>query len=340
MRPLDRVLCALDKDMPDIVPCMPVLDTYHTPKLLGLKLREAYLDGKKMAKAQLQAYLYYGVDGVEIGLGPNEKPENMLGCKVIYPEDDVPIYTKPPIKDPTDIDKIPYPSVSRKQLLPIDMLSKRIGDDAFLLGVVSAPFEYACILHGFLETLRDLRLRPKFIQSILKKTTEISKIFGQALISKGAHGIKIKDSVASSTIMSPAHYLEFAFPYEKEVIRLCRKKSAKTVLHICTDSKPILKQMARTGADALEIDHQVDLRFAKKDVGADVCIKGNLAPVNLILRGTPQDITEATKNAILAAGVGGGYMVSTGDSIPRDAPFENVTAIAKTTKQFGTYPLS
>jgi len=335
MLPVDRVFCSLSKEMPDMTPCMPILDTYHTPRLLGLKLREAYLDSQKMAKAQLQAYYRYQVDGLEVGLGPSETPENMLGCRVIYPQDDVPIYGEPPIKELEDIDKIPLPEVLNKQLIPIEILSKEVGDKLFIAGVVSAPFEYACILHGFSQTLRDLRLRPGFVNGILERTTEISRIYGEALIRSGAHGIKIKDSVAASTIISPKDYRTFAQPYEKEILGRFKKMGAKTILHICTDSTPILKNMTETGADALEIDYIVDLKFAKALIGSIVCIKGNLAPVQLVLQRRPPEIFRATRDAILSAGVGGGYIVSTGDSIPRDTPSENVLAIVKATRKFG-----
>lgn len=43
--------------------------------------------------------------------------------------------------------------------------------------------------------------------------------------------------------------------------------------------------------------------------------------------------------AILAAGKGVGFALSTGDQCGRDTPEENIFIMVETVKEFGTYPL-
>ena len=76
-------------------------------------------------------------------------------------------------------------------------------------------------------------------------------------------------------------------------------------------------------------------KLVSEGISVEVIAKNFVRSADLVLRKTPSDIEEAARRAILAAGVGGGYILSTGDSVPRDAPFENVAAITKTARQFG-----
>lgn len=333
-------MAALELKTPDMVPVMPVVDTYHSPKLLGLKLSECYTNGEKMAEAQLAALHTYGYDGILISLGPGKDPTNFLGCKLRIPEDDVPIYIEPAIKVPADLDALPMPDPwGANQLKPIETIIDEVGNTHFVAGVVHAPYEYVTILRGFYQTLIDLKENAEFIRKILERAVNITQIIGTAQIEAGVHGMVVKDSVASPTVLSPKLYEEFAFAYETAVIKYFKKKGVQVILHICTDSSLILDKMANTGASALEIDHPVNLTWAKTLVGNRVCLKGNLDPVNVVYRGTPRNIMKKCRECIQDATQSGGFILSTGDSIPKDTPLENVKAIVQAARTYGKYPI-
>jgi hypothetical protein len=54
--------------------------------------------------------------------------------------------------------------------------------------------------------------------------------------------------------------------------------------------------------------------------------------------GTPEQVKEAVKAAVLAAASGGGFILGTSDSI-REAPVENVRAFFQAGREYGKYPL-
>jgi uroporphyrinogen decarboxylase len=82
----------------------------------------------------------------------------------------------------------------------------------------------------------------------------------------------------------------------------------------------------------------MDLRAVKEKYGQRVCIIGNVS-VDRLSSGTPEEIDGIVRECIRAAGPGGGYMVSSSNSIPSYARPENVRAMADAIRKYGQYPL-
>jgi MtaA/CmuA family methyltransferase len=184
--------------------------------------------------------------------------------------------------------------------------------------------------------MQDLYEDPDFALKLINKTKIITKSIGDALIKTGVHGLVIKDSVASSTIISPEFYRKFVLPSEKETIAHFKNR-VPVIHHICTDSSPILKEMASAGADVLEIDYPVDLAWAKKTVGNKVVLKGNINAVEVLERGNKEIIEKTVKQCMNSAKKNGKYIISTGDSVPRDTPIKNIKMFVKLSKKYGAY---
>jgi len=55
------------------------------------------------------------------------------------------------------------------------------------------------------------------------------------------------------------------------------------------------------------------------------------------LRGSVQDVIDASKRAIDDAAEGGRFILSTGDQCGRDTPDENLFAMIETAKTYGRY---
>lgn len=56
-----------------------------------------------------------------------------------------------------------------------------------------------------------------------------------------------------------------------------------------------------------------------------------------MLRGTPRQVMETARQAIDAAGAGGGFILSTGDQCGRDTPDENLRALVEAAHRYGRY---
>lgn len=80
-----------------------------------------------------------------------------------------------------------------------------------------------------------------------------------------------------------------------------------------------------------------DLGELKRLYGDEIILKGNLHTTEVMLRGTPDDVAVASKNAIDAAAEGGRFILSTGDQCGRDTPDENLHAMIDAARSYGRY---
>jgi uroporphyrinogen decarboxylase len=79
----------------------------------------------------------------------------------------------------------------------------------------------------------------------------------------------------------------------------------------------------------------VDLAEAKKRVGDKTCLKGNIDLIYVLLKGTPELVRKSVREAIDAAADGGGFILSTSDSIREGTPVENVRAYSEAAREYG-----
>ena len=79
--------------------------------------------------------------------------------------------------------------------------------------------------------------------------------------------------------------------------------------------------------DCFSCDTAVDLAVAKANIGDRMALMGNVAPVNTLMQGTPEDVRRESYECIEKAGLDGGFILSSGCEIPRDTPDENTIAM-------------
>ena len=138
-------------------------------------------------------------------------------------------------------------------------------------------------------------------------------------------------------------FRQLALPAVKRTIELASEAGIPTHVHSCGPEKELVRIMA-TETDLTVIDPleqppmgDCDLAELKELYGDEIVLKGNLHTTRTMLRGNPEDVREASRRAIDAAGEGGGFILSTGDQCGRDTPFENLEAMIKTARTYGRY---
>jgi uroporphyrinogen decarboxylase len=114
-------------------------------------------------------------------------------------------------------------------------------------------------------------------------------------------------------------------------------------VHSCGPEKALVKIMAEetdlTVIDPLEIAPMGDCDLAeiKRLYGHKLTLKGNLHTTQVMLRGTPEEVAAASRQAIDDAAAGGRFILSTGDQCGRDTPDANLRAMVETARSYGKY---
>ena len=82
----------------------------------------------------------------------------------------------------------------------------------------------------------------------------------------------------------------------------------------------------------------MDIRRIKAQYGARLCVLGNV-DLNLLGAGTAEQVRHEVRQLIQDLGPGGGYILTSGNSVAGYCKPANVLAMAQTVQQEGTYPL-
>ncbi|MCZ7538064.1 MAG: hypothetical protein M5T61_20465 [Acidimicrobiia bacterium] len=114
---------------------------------------------------------------------------------------------------------------------------------------------------------------PDAIHHALDLAADALIAFGKACFDAGADLLHCGDSLASCDVILARGLRErWAFPYERKVIQAWKEHGARTLLHICGDSSKVLDLYAETGVDVIEVDHKVDLAYARSIIGDRACV--------------------------------------------------------------------
>jgi len=132
-------------------------------------------------------------------------------------------------------------------------------------------------------------------------------------------------------------------PTIQEVTRICKQAGVPSQIHCCGPERDLVRICAEetelSSINPLEIPPMGDCDLAdiKRRYGAKISLMGNLHTTEVMLRGTPQTVIEASRRALDDAAAGGGFILSTGDQCGRDTPDENIAAMVETARTYGGY---
>jgi uroporphyrinogen decarboxylase len=167
---------------------------------------------------------------------------------------------------------------------------------------------------------------PGLVRAVMARAHDYALAYGTALAEAGADVLTGGDSPAG--LIGPRRYAAVALPAEQALVAALRAATGKPVsLHICGNAEGLLPAMARSGADVLEIDHLTDLRLACRVVGPEVALWGNLDPVGVLARGSPDDVHDAVRRALAAARGHPRYILGSGCTLAVETPYAQVHAM-------------
>ena len=206
---------------------------------------------------------------------------------------------------------------------------RRIGQEVFVLPILRGPLLAASQLRGVEQLLVDLIERPDLVEQVLDLTAELALRLGRALVETRAPALMLGEATCSPNFISPKHYRQFAQPRHQHLIARLKEAGWRAVgLHVCGDTRPVLDDMVATGADLLDIDHQVPVEEAMAIVSDRIVLRGNLDPSAVLRFATPDEIRTQTDQLCRIAR-GHRWIVSSGCDIPPGTPEENLRAFAE-----------
>ncbi|HEY3425399.1 MAG TPA: uroporphyrinogen decarboxylase family protein, partial [Negativicutes bacterium] len=235
MTPVERMTAYNKGEAVDRLLCIPSVGN-GAARVSGAKISQFRNNGALIAKAQVEAYKLFRYDVVRIFTDLYVQAEAM-GAQVIYPLDETAHLESPAIADISQIGKLQPPNPYKDGQLPEFLKAMKIaldevGKEVGVIGSITCPFTTASFLIGT-EQLTKLILRdPQAAHKLCEIALEANLTWTKAILDTGC-GVTLSDPVASSTIISPKQFREFAFPYLKKLISYINSRGKSATLHIC-----------------------------------------------------------------------------------------------------------
>lgn len=152
------------------------------------------------------------------------------------------------------------------------------------------------------------------------------------------------DDVAfnTATKVSPEVLRRYAFPQFRQMVGLAHDHGVLAIYHSDGKIDAILEDIIEIGFDGLNpIDpNALDIFQINKQIKGRISISGNIDLEHTLPYGTPEEVDEAVLVHIRELAPGGGYCLSSANSIPDYVPFENYIAMRDACYKYGQYPIA
>ena len=205
-----------------------------------------------------------------------------------------------------------------------------------------AAFMWSAYLLGLDNMLADLLLEPEKVELVMDKVLEANMAVVRRAIKAGAEVVILGDDYAHNhaPLMSPGMFREFIMPRLAKMVAMIREEGAFCIKHTDGNIWDLLDMLVATGPHALNPFEPVagmELARAKALVGDRVCLVGNIDCAHLLPHGTPAEVNEAVRQAIADAGAGGGFIVSSSNSVHSSCDPTNLVAMVEACHEHGVY---
>lgn len=207
-----------------------------------------------------------------------------------------------------------------------------------------AAFMWSAYLAGLDHLLLAFADDPEFAHGLLDVVLETNIAVTRRAVRAGVDIVILGDDYAHNfaPMMSPAHFAEFIQPRLKKAVAAIHEEGALCIKHSDGNLWPILDGIVAAGPDAinpLEPVAGMDIGRVKAAYGDRVCLVGNIDCGQLLSHGTPQQVEVAVRECIAAAAPGGGFILSSSNSIHSSVDPDNYLTMVRAGRKFGAYPL-
>lgn len=257
-----------------------------------------------------------------------------MGLGLYFAEGEGPRFERP-IRDEWEVRNltVPDPGGSLRYVLDaVTQIRRALGGSVPLIGFSGSPFTLACYMveGGGSDDFRHIKgmlyRRPDLLHRILEVTTQAVIQYLNAQIEAGAQAVMVFDTWGG-TLSSPA-YREFSLHYLSMIAAgLTRHAQGRRVPSIVfTKGGGLwLEAIAAAGFDAVGLDWTLEMADARRRVGDQVALQGNMDPMTLF--GSPESIRSEVQRILTGFGHGSGHVFNLGHGITRFTDPDQVTVL-------------
>lgn len=211
------------------------------------------------------------------------------------------------------------------------------GTDATLLGFVGTPWTLAAYAmegkadRDCKQTKQIMLHDPALLHGFLEHLTQALIVYVCYQIESGAQVVQLFDSWAHH--LSPSQFQEFSLPYANRVAEAVRARHPTVpIIFHANGGTGKLEEMRGSNADVVGLDWATTMAAARRALGPDVKVQGNVDP--MVLFG-PASAIEAEVNKVLLEAGPRGHILNVGHGVVQGTPEENVALFCDLARKSG-----
>jgi uroporphyrinogen decarboxylase len=334
----ERVLCALQRKVPDRVP--------HFEWLVDRKVREALCPD---CGSYNDFAVRMGHDAIVVD--PSYKKERVgrnrwrseWGFITQDTDEEHGIEVESPIKTMADFEQFAPPDPhAPERFVAIEEAVERYKGDKAVIVHLNDVFSLPRYLMGMQNLLMAIATEPDLVKGLVEMSVNINLELAKEVAARGVRIVYTGDDLAynKGPLMSPKHFRELFYPGFRRVMSGFKELGLYVIKHTDGNLWSIIDMIIDSGIDCLDpIDPLagMDLGEVKAKYGHRVALKGNVDCAELMTFGTPDEVVEATKVALRQGMPGGGFILSSSNSIHSSVKPENYAAMLRTLREYGHY---
>jgi uroporphyrinogen decarboxylase len=337
---VERIMRVLRREEPDRVP--------HFEWLVDRKVREALCPG---CKTHNEFAVRMGHDAVlaDPGFGKEQvgpkRWRSEWGYVVEYTTEEHGIEVEFPIATIADLERYTLPDLHAPgRYAALEQTIREFEGNKAVVVHLNDVFSLPRYLMGMENLLIAIVSEPDLVRALVNMSVDINLEMAKEVVSRGARIVYTGDDYAGNPgpFMSPRHFRDLFYPGLRRVMGGFKDLGLLVIKHTDGNLWSIMDMIIDSGIDCLDpIDPQagMDLAEVKAKYGQRIALKGNVDCAQTMTFGAPEDVIAETKESLRKGAPGGGYILSSSNSIHSSVKPENYLALLQTLEKYGRYPL-
>ena len=244
-----------------------------------------------------------------------------------------------------DLDAYPWPDPDNDDYYkPLAEAAACLPQGMGLVSGVGGIFTRTWMLFGLQQFCFALAEQPDLVAEIFQRVGSIQcAVLRRILKEHKTVAIWYGDDLAyaDSTIVSPRVYRQYLFPWMEQLAAIAHEANQPFIFHSDGKVWDVIPDLIAVGVNALHpIEPKaMDINVVKATFGDKLALIGNI-DMDLLSRGTPEQVREQVRQRIKDLAPGGGYAVGANPGISYYVRPENYDAMRQAVFEFGTYPIT
>ena len=218
---------------------------------------------------------------------------------------------------------------------------EKLNNEIPLIGFSGSPWTLSTYMIEGSATKEFRKIRsivfndPAMLELLIKKLIKSVSEYLIMQAKAGANILMIFDSWGG--LLNANNYVHFSLNPMKEIIDNLKTNKITKNIPIILFTKGggnWLDEISNSGCNAVGLDWTIDISAARKIVGEDICLQGNLDPC--ALHGTEQSIKDAASKIIDSYGFGHKHIFNLGHGIDQFVNPDNLGILIKHVKEYST----